>query len=42
MEEKFEPLKKNKKQFTLRWNFSEQQPGIPFLTTKGMKKFWKR
>jgi hypothetical protein len=24
-----------------RWNFSEEQLGKPFLTTKGMKKFWK-
>jgi len=23
------------------WKFSEEQPGTPFLTTKGMKKTWK-
>jgi hypothetical protein len=42
LEEKFGPLeKKDKKQLTsqLRLNFSEQ-PGTPFVTTKGRKKFW--
>jgi hypothetical protein len=24
-----------------RCNFSEEQPGTPLVTTKGMKKFWK-
>jgi hypothetical protein len=34
MEAKFEPLEKRIK--------NKEQLGTPFLTTKGMKKFWKR
>jgi hypothetical protein len=43
MEMKFGPLeKKDKERLTsIEMNFSEQQPGTPFLATKGMKKFWK-
>jgi len=40
---KFGPLeKKGKERMTaIEMKFSEEQPGAPFFTTKGMKKFWK-
>jgi hypothetical protein len=43
MEAKFGPLEKRIKndRNQLRLNFSEEESGTPFLTTKGMKKFWK-
>jgi len=34
--------KKDKERLTsIEMNFSEEQPGTPFLATKGTKKFWK-
>ena len=43
IETKFAPLEKRTKndRQQLRWNFSEEELGTPFLTTKGMMKFWK-
>ena len=43
MDSKFEPLEKRIKNdwHESRQKFSEVEPDIPFLTTKGMKKFWK-
>jgi hypothetical protein len=43
MEMKFGPLeKKDKERLTaIEMNFSEEQPGTPFFTTKGMNKFLK-
>jgi hypothetical protein len=40
---KFGHLEKRikKERHQLRLNFSEEQPGTPFLNTKGMKEFWK-
>jgi len=37
---KFGPLEKGTK-ISIEMNFSEEQPGTSFLTTKGMKEFWK-
>jgi hypothetical protein len=34
--------KKDKKVGMNRNEFLEEQPGMPFMTTEGMKKFWNR
>jgi len=43
MEAKFGSLEKEIKNTWphSRWKFSDEQPATRFLTTKGMKKFWK-